>query len=94
MVRVAITLPDDVFQAAEKMRLESDAKLTRSQFFRAAVEEYVGRRTPTKESLDELKEFFDQETEANMNEWVYQVSMKTLAKVPWDEELEGEEPKQ
>ena len=94
MVKVAITLPDDVFQAAEKMRLEGNAKLTRSEFFRAAVEEYVGRRTSKKESLEELKAFFDSETEDNLNEWVYQASMKTLAEVPWDEELEGEEPKQ
>ena len=86
MVRVAITLPDDVFQAAEKMRLESDVKLTRSQFFRAAVEEYVGKRIPTKESLDELEVFFEQDTEDDLNKWVAAAAQYAFdAEDSWEE---------
>ena len=70
MVRVAITIPEDVFQAAEEMRLRSDGKVTRSEFFRRAVEEYLRRRTPTKENIEKLEAFFDQEKEGDLEEWV------------------------
>lgn len=70
MVRVAITLPDNVFQAAEKMRLEGNAKLTRSEFFRAAVEEYVQRRTISEENMRKLETFFEQEKEGDLEEWL------------------------
>ena len=70
MVRVAITLPDDVFEAAEKMRLGNDCKVSRSEFYRRAVEEYVQRRTISEENMRKLEAFFEQEKEGDLEEWL------------------------
>ena len=50
MAKIAISLPDEVLQAVEKERLASG--LSRSEFFRRAVEEHLRR---TNERADVLR---------------------------------------
>ena len=88
MRKVVVTLPDDVFHAAEKARLESRVKLTRSQFFTVAMNEFLGRQPEREKGLELQEKFFAQEKDGDLEEWVTQASCTALAEIPWEEEPE------
>ena len=86
MARIEISLPDDVFQAVDRLRRESKAQLTMSQFCRYAVIELLQKDADHKRNQRDLEEFFArEETEEELMEWVHQASLLTLAKSPWGE---------
>ena len=88
MARVDFILPDDVFEAAEKIRLGGKSALTQGQFYRLAVEEYVRLQTAARQNDYELDAFLSkEETEEELMEWVREASLLTLADSPWDEDL-------
>jgi Arc/MetJ-type ribon-helix-helix transcriptional regulator len=86
MARIEISLPDDVFQAVDRLRRENKAKLTMSQFCRYAIIELLKKDADHKRNQRDLEEFFArEETEEELMEWVHQASLLTLAKSPWGE---------
>jgi hypothetical protein len=61
-MKTAISLPDDLYEEVE--RLASNLSQTRSQLYRAALEEYLARHEPDRirESLDRLAAETDDES--------------------------------
>ena len=86
MARVDFILPDDVFEAAEKIRLGGKSALTQSQFYRLAVEEYV--RQQIERRLDEqyIKGYLEHPETPEEVEWVMQAGLPVLAENPWEED--------
>ena len=85
MAEVVISIPDILFQAAENARLGSRTKLTRSQYFCLALNEYVSRQPEREKNLRGLEEFFAQKKEWDSEDWGVQASLQPLADFPWDE---------
>ena len=86
MARVDFILPDDVFEAAEKIRLEGTSGLTQGQFYRLAVEEYV--RQQIEHRLDEqyIRGYLEHPETPEEVEWVMQAGLPILAENPWEED--------
>ena len=84
MAKIAISLPDDVLEAVERERLGRDQKLSRSEFIKIAVEQYLRterERAETEKTLKTLEEQYIRgylehpETEEELDAWVDQASM-------------------
>ena len=82
VVKIAISLPHDLLQAAEderKVRGES-----RSEFVRHALETHLREARERADVERYIQAYRDYpETEEELA-WVHQVSLETLAQEPWD----------
>ena len=89
MVRVAVTLPDDIFQAAETLRLKNATKLTRSEFYRLVLEEYVRKEERIRLEKQYIKGYLDQPETPEEVEWLLQASLQALTENPWEKDIEA-----
>lgn len=78
-MKTAISLPDELFTRAES--LAEDLDLSRSELYRRALEEYLGRHEPDRvtEVLDELSE----EIETRPDAFVRAAGERTLDRSDW-----------
>ena len=86
MARIAISLPDEVLEAVEKERLGRSEVLSRSEFIKRAVEQYL--RTESERTVEEqyIRGYLDHpETEEELDAWVDQASMTGLREFYKDE---------
>ena len=67
-MKTAVSLPDDVFEQAD--RLAKRLKITRSQLYKQALNEYLWRHAPdaVKEALDRVCADLGSETDAFISE--------------------------
>ena len=78
-MKTAVSIPDDVFQAAE--RLARRTRKSRSQLFSDALREYVARH-----AADELTEAMDRvcaDVQTAKDEFVSRAAGRVLEKVEW-----------
>ena len=86
MARIAISLPDEVLEAVEKERLSHSKILSRSEFIKRAVEQYL--RTESERRMEEqyIRGYLDHpETEEELDAWLDQASMIGLREFYKDE---------
>ena len=86
MARIAISLPDEVLEAVEKERLGRSKVLSRSEFIKRAVEQYL--RTESERTMEEqyIRGYLEHpETEEELDDWVDQASMIGLREFYKDE---------
>ena len=86
MARIAISLPDEVLEAVEKERLGRSKVLSRSEFIKRAVEQYL--RTESERTMEEqyIRGYLEHpETEEELDAWVDQASMIGLREFYKDE---------
>ena len=86
MARIAISLPDEVLEAVEKERLSRSKVLSRSEFIKRAVEQYL--RTESERTMEEqyIRGYLEHpETEEDLDAWVDQASMIGLREFYKDE---------
>ena len=86
MAKIAISLPDEVLEAVEKERLGRSKVLSRSEFIKIAVQQYL--RTESERSLEEqyIRGYLEQpETEDELDRWVEQASIIGLREFYRDE---------
>ncbi len=84
MAKIAISLPDDVFQDVEKERQASGE--TRSQFFRRAVTALLKQRRDREANEQYVRAYREMpETEEELG-WVETASQAVLKEYPWDDE--------
>ena len=89
MAKIVVHLPDDLMLAVERLRQESKAGFTTSQFCRFALEELLRRDIAHKEEMERQREFFErEETEEEYIAWVHQASLLALAEMPWEDSPE------
>ena len=83
MAKIAISLPDEVFHSVEKERKESG--ISRSEFFRRAVEEHL-RRDRERADIERYIKGYQQfpETEEEMA-WVESTIHYAFDDAPWEE---------
>ena len=86
MAKVAISLPDDVFEAIEKNRLAIG--ITRSEVIRKAIEEYL--RHEKKRQLEDqyIQGYLDCPETAEEIDWVASAGLAALAGDSWEQEEE------
>ena len=82
MAKIAISLPDDVFQVIEKERLARGE--SRSAFFRRAVEAYL-RRERERERDEQYVRAYQLYPETPEELAWAQLGLTALAQEPWDE---------
>ena len=75
-----------MFNAVEKNRLETG--MSRSQYFRKAVEEYLRREEERELEEQYIKGYLNHPETPEEMEWVHQAGLEVLAKGPWEEEDE------
>ena len=86
MAKIAISLPDEVLEAVEKERLGRSKVLSRSEFIKIAVQQYL--RTETERSMEEqyIRGYLEHpETEDELDTWVDQASIIGLREFYRDE---------
>ena len=89
MAKIAISLPDEVLEAVEKERLGRSKFLSRSEFIKRAVEQYL--RTESERTMEEMEEQYIRgylehpETEDELDTWVDQASIIGLREFYRDE---------
>lgn len=83
MSKIAISLPNDVFQAIEDARRASGE--SRSQFLRRAVEAYL--RHQKERELDEqyIRGYVEKPETPQEAGGVYSAGLAALAQEPWDD---------
>ena len=78
-MKTAISVPDDVFEEAE--RLVRQTKRSRSELYTLALTEYLARHAP-----DRITEAMDRvvsEVGEEVDEFVAEASRRTLSRVEW-----------
>ena len=86
MAKIAISLPDEMLEAVEKERLGRSKVLSRSEFIKRAVEQYL--RAKNERTMEEqyIRAYLeDSETEEELDAWVDQASMIGLREFYKDE---------
>lgn len=84
MAKIAISLPDKVFQAIENERLASG--VSRSEFFRRVVEEYLHRRGE-KEAIEQYIRGYQQYPETAEEIALAESTLaRVLAENPWEDD--------
>lgn len=80
-MKTAISVPDDVFEEAEK--LAKRLKITRSQLYRQALADYVARHSPEAitEALDRVCAELD--AEAGPDPFVSAAARRVLERTEW-----------
>ena len=86
MAKIAISLPDEVLKAVEKERLGRSKVLSRSEFIKRAVEQYL--RTETERTLEEqyIRGYLEHPETADESEWLDEAAAQVFANNPWGEE--------
>jgi Arc/MetJ-type ribon-helix-helix transcriptional regulator len=84
MAKIAISLPEETLQAVEKERLANG--LSRSEFFRRAVEEHLRRIKERELEEQYIRGYRDNPETAEELEWVFKAGLEALAENPWEEE--------
>src|SRR5438093_6767016 len=79
-MKTAISIPDDVFQAAE--RLAKRQKKSRSQLYAEAVRQYTARHSPD-EITDAINRSLDDAGEDENREFVAEAARRTLINTEW-----------
>ena len=82
MAKIAISLPDEVFNAIEKERLACG--ISRSEFFRRAALEHL-RREEEREAIERYIRGYQQRPETEDENWLYAAGVEALAADPWDQ---------
>ena len=86
MAKIAISLPDDVYQAVEKARLAKGQ--SRSQFFRRAVEEHL-RRAREREDVEQYIRGYQLYPETKEEVALAEATLGyVMAENPWEDEAE------
>ena len=86
MAKIAISLPDEVLEAVEKERLGRSKVLSRSEFIKIAVQQYL--RTESERSLEEqyIRGYLEQPETAEETEWLGEAAAEVFANNPWRQE--------
>ena len=91
MAKIAISLPDEVLEAVERQRLGRNKVLSRSEFIKRAVEQYLRTESQMAKSEATIEEQYIRgylehpETEEELDAWVDQASMIGLREFYKDE---------
>ena len=87
MAKIAISLPEETFQAVEKERLANG--MSRSEFFRRAVEEHL-RRVKEREDVEQYIKGYLKYPETKDEIALAEATLGyVMAENPWDDESEG-----
>ena len=83
MGKIAISLPDEVLEAVEKERLSRNKVLSRSEFIKRAVQQYL--RTESEKRLEEqyIQGYLQQPESATESEWLCEAASEVFANNPW-----------
>ena len=86
MAKIAISLPDEVLEAVEKERLGRSKVLSRSEFIKRAVQQYL--KTESESSLEEqyIRGYLEQPETAGESECLGEAAAEVFAKNPWNQE--------
>lgn len=86
MAKIAISLPDEVLEAVEKERLGRSKVLSRSEFIKRAVQQYL--QTESENSLEEqyIRGYLQQPETAAESEWLEETAAEVFANNPWKQE--------
>ena len=86
MAKIAISLPDEVLEAVEKERLGRSKVLSRSEFIKRALEQYL--RDEIERTLEEqyILGYLEQPETAEESEWLDEVATEVFANNPWKQE--------
>ncbi|PKB78501.1 MAG: hypothetical protein BZY88_17970 [SAR202 cluster bacterium Io17-Chloro-G9] len=83
MAKIAISLPDDIFQAVEKERLARGQ--SRSKFFRHAVEEHLRRQRERELEEQYVRGYLENPETPEELEWIFAAGLEALAENPWED---------
>ena len=83
MAKIAISLPDEVLEALEKERLGRSKVLSRSEFIKRAVQQYL--RNESEKSLEEqyIRGYLEQPETAEESDWLSEAALEVFANNPW-----------
>ena len=83
MAKIAISLPDEVLEAVEKERQSGRKALSRSEFIKRAVQQYL--RTESERSLEEqyIRGYMEHPETAEDTEWLDEAAAEVFANNPW-----------
>ena len=86
MAKIAISLPDEVLEAVEKERLGRSQVLSRSEFIKRVLQQYL--RTESEKSLEEqyIRGYLEQPETAEESEWLSVAAAEVFANNPWTQE--------
>ena len=86
MAKIAISLPDEVLEALERERLGRSKVLSRSEFIKRAVEQYL--QTESERMLEEqyIRGYLEQPETAGESEWLDRAASEVFANNPWKQE--------
>lgn len=79
-MKTAVSLPDDVFRAAE--RHAKRTRKSRSQLYAEAVSEYLARHAPD-EVTEDMNAVLDRIGDTTADAFVATAARRTLRKVDW-----------
>ena len=83
MAKIAISLPDDVLKEIEKERLAKG--VSRSEFFRRAVEEHLRRQRERELEEQYVRGYLENPETPEELEWVFKAGLEALAENPWED---------
>ena len=83
MAKIAISLPDEVYQAVEKERLAKG--VSRSEFFRRAAEDHLRRAKERELEEQYVRGYLENPETPEELEWVFKAGLEALAENPWEE---------
>lgn len=83
MAKIAISLPDEVLEALEKERQSGNKVLSRSEFIKRAVQQYL--RAESERSLEEqyIRGYLEHPETEEETEWLDQAAAEVFANNPW-----------
>ena len=86
MAKIAISLPDEVLEAVEKERLGRARVVSRSEFIKRAVQQYL--ETESERSLEEqyIRGYLDQPETEDESKWLDGAAAEVFARNPWRQE--------
>ena len=86
MARIAISLPDEVLEAVEKERLGRSKVLSRSEFIKRAVEQYL--RIESERTMEEqyIRGYLEHPETEEDSEWLGEAAAEVFANNPWSKE--------
>ena len=89
MARIAISLPDEMLEAVEKERLGRSKVLSRSEFIKRAVEQYL--RTESERTMEEqyIRGYLEHPETAEETAWQDEAATQVFANNPWGQEDRG-----
>ena len=85
MAKIAISLPDEVLEAVEKERLGRSKVLSRSEFIKRAVQQYL--QTESENSLEEqyIRGYLEQPETTEECEWLGKAAAEVFTNNPWEQ---------